>query len=355
MSDFIFLKNSNILKFDFPRIISYVLLYGIFGLFNFIYLKNYVLLAAIILFFILPFVSLLLLIKLSNSIYIELFQSDNSVNVGDNLSISIGIENTSHLSSLKLVCDILIQNSFYSEKCIQSVTVPVIAKEKNINPFNYSTNYSGLIQVSIEKAKLFDLLGLFYVEIKTSDISACTVLPALISLSDIQQYGIINSYTANEDDTKTGNEYSDTSNIRQYIPGDRLKDIHWKLSSKKNEILVKEHIKSCENKLLLWIDYSNIKKQNEQIIQLLYAICSYCISEGIFITLMWCNKSNDLSYHTIENKNELIDSINQLFISIKHDNNISIEELIISSDFNADKILRIGLNSSGVDLYTYEI
>lgn len=349
------LININKIKLKIPRIISYLLLYGLFGVFNFIYLKNYVLLISIIVFAIIPWFSLIQLLILFNSLHIDLYASDNSITVGDVLGVGINISNSSFMSSLRLICDIDFANPYYSEKASQTFILPVRPKSTTSNPFSIKSNYCGIIQASIVKCVLYDILGLFYIEINSNNNISINVMPQPQPLSAVQQYGIITGFSDNEDDSKTGNEYSDTSNIREYIPGDRIKDIHWKLSSKKDEILVREHIRSCENKLMLWVDYSNIKKENEKIIQLVISICYYCLSEGILISLLWNSNTNNLINFPITNKKECLNAISDLYKTIRHDNGIPPKELLYASDIKSDKIIRVGRYNSEVNLYIYEL
>jgi len=348
-------NNINKLKLNFPRIISYLLLYGLFGVFNFIYLRSYVLLIAIIIFILIPVFSLLQLLALSNAINIESFLSEETITVDDNLGFSINIINPSLFSSLKMECFIDFQNIYYNEKGSQTFVIPVTAKSKNNNPFYIKVNSSGIISVSMQKCKLYDILGLFNIEFTQPQSISAFVMPKPYTLSDIQQYGIITGFTDNEDETKTGNEYSDTSNIREYIPGDRIKDIHWKLSSKKNELLVREHIRSCENKLMLWVDYSNIKKENEKIIQIVFSICKYCLTEGILVSLLWNDTSNSLNNYPIENNEDIIKAITSLYSTIKHDNLTVPKDLLITASIKAESIIRVGRYNSEVNLYIYEI
>ena len=42
-----------------------------------------------------------------------------------------------------------------------------------------------------------------------------------------------------EESNRKGSDFSEVSDIREYMPGDRIRDIHWKLSARQDELMVK--------------------------------------------------------------------------------------------------------------------
>ena len=67
--------------------------------------------------------------------------------------------------------------------------------------------------------------------------------PALLPDSDSS---VIVGYKA-----KPGGGFYDFYELRQYQSGDSLKNIHWKLSSKQDELIVREPCEPIFNKLII--------------------------------------------------------------------------------------------------------
>lgn len=352
----LFKTDKYIIKANVFRILSYLAVYGIFGVGNFLYFRSYIILFACILLALLPIISFFLLFFMSKYVSIKLYKSDEIIKSGSKIGIGLIVYNKSFLTSLNLKCYMTIKNDYYQESCEQIISVPVVAREVNKNPIICETSNCGVIEIALNKSEMYDVLGMFFTCYLTEDMLTINVLPNSKELDDVMRLGIIDGFAENEDDTKKGNEYSDVSNIREYIPGDRIKDIHWKLSSKRDILLVREHIKTCDNKLLVWIDRSPRKKNNELILAYTMSIINYCLSEGVFLKLLWLASDNS----TLMQKNVLsLEDINSAFEMIFSDssriNTESINSIIYSNNIKTNKLLRVGYKESEVTIYAYEV
>ena len=338
------------------RIISFVVLYGIFGVGNYYFLRSYITFFLLIIFALLPFISYFMLKNIVKGINIKLYKSDEHIEVNSLLGIGLIIDNQSYISALNLKCFLTISNLFYNEKCEQIISVPIIAKSKNTNPIICEASSCGTITVDLNKSELTDMFGLFACHISVKDSVSINVYPKRYELDDSMRLGILSGFSDNEDDSKKGNEYSDTSNIREYIPGDRIKDIHWKLSSKRDILLVREHIKTCENKLLLWIDRSPRKKNNELILKYALAVMNYCLAEGVYLKAMWLSKDNQsIVEATVTSTEQLHDAFVKLYLDSTIQSMEDIKHIVYGNNIKTNTLLRVGFKESEVTIYAYEI
>lgn len=86
--------------------------------------------------------------------------------------------------------------------------------------------YCGVYDVTIRKVKTFDYIKLFSGNRKIDLSARIFVLP--------KQYLVEEEVSANENDLSLIKE------LREFVPGDRLSCVHWKISSKCNKLMVKE-------------------------------------------------------------------------------------------------------------------
>ena len=347
---------SNIkVRLNIPRLIGFIIAYGIFGVAVFMFFRSYVCFLFLTVFILIPFISVYMLKIMLKHISIRLFASEAETSVGSDLGIGIIVKNSSYFTSLCCKCYLNIKNVYYGDEASQIFTIPLIARSDNKNPLYCKVNTCGIIETVFEKCEIYDVLGFVRAQIITGQTVSTTVLPIPQTLEDIQKLGILAGFTDNEDETQKGNEYSDTSNIREYIPGDRIKDIHWKLSAKRDELLVREHIKSCENKLVLWIDPSPRKKFCEQILALSFSVVSYCLKENALVRLMWCDQTSNLYDITINSQSDLIKAYESMYRSGKAAVVSDLRALLLMNNYNMKSILRVGYNGSEVELTPYEI
>ncbi|MCR5799515.1 MAG: DUF58 domain-containing protein [Lachnospiraceae bacterium] len=342
-------------KWNIFRILGYIFVYGIFGILLFSYIRSYIQLLMLFVFFALPFASVLFLTRMHDHVKIEIFASDEKVRVGDDIGIGIIIKNTHILTALHCACVLKLSNNYYGYENEQVFSLPVIGKTTTKNPLLCKTTCLGEITITLSRYEISDLLGFVKYVNTSEDTRSILVLPVTDILDDDINAGLMEGMSDNEDETRKGNEYADTSNIREYVPGDRIKDIHWKLSAKRDILLVKERIHTSENQLIIWVDSSNSKKLCEQILTLTYNILLHSVSEGTLAKLMWMDyKDSSVSQYVIEN----VMDINKAFIALyggKRGESINdIRSLLLNNNYNIKSLIRIGYKEGDVRAYLYE-
>jgi len=122
-----------------------------------------------------------------------------------------------------------------------------MSEKKNLKiEFDFIPEFSGPAQISIDKVEIADYLGIFKLKLKNirkiiREVYVSPDIPEIESNSELLKI-ILDSVTESDDDDAVtisslpglpGYEY------REYVPGDSLKRINWKLSSKKNQLFVR--------------------------------------------------------------------------------------------------------------------
>jgi uncharacterized protein (DUF58 family) len=102
-------------------------------------------------------------------------------------------------------------------------------------------NHAGRYELTAKNARLMDPLRLWSKDIKLNQEAAITVMPDQFDI----RLSVTNSAAAMLDSEQLsrlgkGIEPGEVRSIREYAPGDPIKNIHWKLSEKTDKLLVKE-------------------------------------------------------------------------------------------------------------------
>ena len=99
-----------------------------------------------------------------------------------------------------------------------------------------NTDHCGTYRFQSAKVRVYDMFGLFFIP-KTFELAGeIVVMPvpcipqAVPDLSGFQAKGLRRSNSSS----------SEIYDVRGYVPGDPVKKIHWKLSAKKNSLMIKE-------------------------------------------------------------------------------------------------------------------
>lgn len=100
--------------------------------------------------------------------------------------------------------------------------------------------YRGTYDVGVDTVTVYDFFKIFRINIKLYNYRSIYVMPRRFTLGK----RFLNSVSDSQTDIRrniTGIERSDIAEIREYQPGDQMKNIHWKLSSKSDDLQVKNY------------------------------------------------------------------------------------------------------------------
>lgn len=129
----------------------------------------------------------------------------------------------------------------------------------NAMPFSKKTfihkipaEYTGNMMIVVKKSRMLDFTRMFFLPISTKNMKSKTTIfpkPFVININGTQ---ILNNELIESDEYdkhKKGSDKTEIFNIREYVPGDTVRDIHWKLSSKMDKCMVKEFSKPIANEI----------------------------------------------------------------------------------------------------------
>ena len=136
-----------------------------------------------------------------------------------------------------------------------------------------------------------DWFGFLPVSCKANASGKISVLPDTF----VPGISLSLSATAREDaqnwsQTHKGNDMTEVFALRDYVPGDSLKQIHWKLSSKKQQLIVREPSLSVEKSLLIFWDKNTRAvngKEIDAMAECMSSICQEILNQGITYTIGW--------------------------------------------------------------------
>lgn len=119
------------------------------------------------------------------------------------------------------------------------------------------------------------------------------------------------SYSPN----KKGNDYSETFQLREYVPGDGIKQIHWKLSEKLDKLIVREaSLPVQKSTLVFWDKYADdgfSSKEADAMAEVTASVCQALSKSGTPFSVGW-NENKKCIIENINSTEELITAIPQL-------------------------------------------
>ena len=295
------------MKINIPNLVTYIILYAV-ALFSYIFVCGYVHLIILVFMTIAPFVSIVMEKALLSKLAFKLVVSDKYIHKDGCIHMGLLLDNKSFFSSLDVKVNIDVENIFYKTKAPISVAMPANIRQVNkvVVPFVASLN--GIVSIKVNKIEVRDLIGIVSYVFDVDMTKEVEVYPSNIHSDDIDKTGLYEGVSENEETNTKGSDLSDVSNIREYVPGDRIKDIHWKLSAKKDILLVKERVRISERQLIMLLDVCGIKEDIDMVLEYAYNIVRACLKDGIPTKLVWWNKEaselDDMQVNSYEDLKE---------------------------------------------------
>ncbi|MBR2283352.1 MAG: DUF58 domain-containing protein [Ruminococcus sp.] len=133
--------------------------------------------------------------------------------------------------------------------------MPVQASNSQSVAFRLSSKYCGIVNIRCKEIYIYDPLRIFRFRAAEDICTEIAVMPESREVSGRISY----SDRVSEESTvfsehKPGDDPSEVFDLRGYNPGDRLNRIHWKLSSKKDEFIVKDYSLPVDIPAILFLD-----------------------------------------------------------------------------------------------------
>jgi uncharacterized protein (DUF58 family) len=172
------------------------------------------------------------------------------------IPVSIQIDNPTIFPVSRIKLYLTYKNSYSMQKYRKNYVVSVDANTKTSVICNLYSEYAGNLEVSFETVRIYDYLKLFSLSKKKKTQLTVAVLPVYYELP---QNLLTSLHTRNVESDyysafKSGDDPSEVFSIREYREGDRQQRIHWKLSRKQNQLMIKEFSEPLNCSVLLFVD-----------------------------------------------------------------------------------------------------
>jgi|LSQX01.1.fsa_nt_gb hypothetical protein len=245
-----------------------------------IFYSDYYMAVFLITVVILPFLLFAILSYVYGKLSYELLPIVHVVSKGDNIPITIRIHNPTIFPVSYACITLSYHNTFASlgKSGKQEIYVTIDKRTTTTVSCSLISQYTGNLKVFIQKVRVFDYLKLFSLRKRKPSEIKVAVLPLFYELTE--DYLENSSRMQVESDifssVRGGDDPSEVSSIREYREGDRPGRIHWKLSIKQNQLMIKEFSDPINSSVVVFADLCIPKK--EDILESIDAILECALS-----------------------------------------------------------------------------
>lgn len=161
--------------------------------------------------------------------------------IDEELPITIEVSRKSILPMGAIHLHIKVENALYGSSRMRDISLQTLEKKQMKFEYPLKMKNCGNVKVMIQDVLCYDLLGLFCRRISVNKQVQAMVYPAQIKLNMQLMRRPQTSVTGNlYDQHRKGQDVSEVADLREYQEGDSLGRIHWKLSGKLDELVVRE-------------------------------------------------------------------------------------------------------------------
>lgn len=272
------------------RIINYLFLFGV-DIFLYIFFQSYfLLLIAVVMLTIVP-ISLAGAVYMCKRLKLEFGIGKDRLVHGEEVLLELRLNNPVWFPALQSKAGLFLANTFLENNVKWSVEMPV--KMHDMSVLRLPLNFVNLGKFSIEcdSFELQDWLG-FIVLIRHIELSKeVYVLPDGSRNMPPDVTNFMAGAAEVEESKNKGNDFSEVSDIREYVAGDRIRDIHWKLSARQDNLMVKERIATAGSEMVILLDLVKNDELTQQILELGFCFAKSFMQQRMPVCILCWNQA----------------------------------------------------------------
>lgn len=230
-------------KRNLPYLITYILEI-ILVLLVAVFFRQPLLSVLLLLLLIMPPISILLTKHEMQKLSVSVTSKNLEASCDGIITVIITAEYTGFIPLLNCELSFTFENLFYPHKEPQEFVFPAESRQTGEFTLPFSVTKAGMIVINMTELNITDYLHLYTFSIPKEMTLEIPVIPDDIPAPPYPKKRTSPSERSGEVSeiyTKNGEKSRDLKQLREYRAGDRIKDIHWNLTAKTDDIMVREY------------------------------------------------------------------------------------------------------------------
>lgn len=223
------------------------------------------------------------------------------------------VKNRAYLPAPRVEVLLATENALTGE-CTESRFITAIpAKGEGKILWEMESRFCGQVRISLKQIGIRDPLGLFRIKESGTEEKTLLVLPNIFPAEvTVTESLAADMESLQYSSLRRGEDPGEIFGLREYRPGDSVRDIHWKLSGKMEELYIKELGMPIENSILLLYETGAEEKRKEHprlrdaMMEALLSISQALIGAGHVHQIGWYDsKLRQLRFCEVTSQDEL--------------------------------------------------
>lgn len=282
---------------------------------------NYYPVLFLVLALVLPIVLFIIIFNIRKNVMVQIDSLNSIGNKNEKISFEVSLKNNSKFPISNCEISLSYYNNFNDSIENEYIVIPADAGSTQTITCNIISKHCGNIMINIDKIKIYDYIKLFSLRKKVNCRAKVCVLPEIynldININKGENEVSVDSMSFSK--FKSGDDPSEVFNIREYKAGDKLQRIHWKLSTKQQEIMVKEFSLSLNSDCILFLEFYCEKdslSKLESLVETTISLSKFLLINKYFHYISWYSNENEEFYKIkITSEEELFEAINLIMLT----------------------------------------
>ena len=188
-------------------------------------------------------------------ISVEFAVKDKNAAKNKDFAVQLVVNNRSIFPIGKAEAHIIYYNVFSNQTSAFDLYLPIQPRNSQRITFQLKSKFCGIIKIKTSYLNIYDPLRIFKFKTGKNINTEVVIMPEGHEVSGIVHYSDrVNEESDMFSEYRPGDDPSEVFDLREYNPGDKLNRIHWKLSSKKDDFIVKEYSLPIDVPCSLFLD-----------------------------------------------------------------------------------------------------
>lgn len=280
-----------------------------------IVLRSYYFLVFLILWLLIPIFSYVLCKLLVSKISVSVSMPETQITRKEKFTVIFRISNPSFIPSVSAKIKVKTNNAFFNSKAAHTLDMPVKAHKSSIVTYPLVSSNCGVFELSAEYITVSDITGIFNIKKELNINNRLLIMPVNDNSTQLTPAGLSMGVNEAFESKTKGNDFSEVTDVREYIQGDRMADIHWKLSAKKDDLMIKERSAMSAKQLVIVPElWGKTPETINRILDETFGICEMMKNEKTPLSVMWWSVSNaDFKLKKADNDDEIYKIFEEIF------------------------------------------
>lgn len=275
----------------------------------------------------LPVLMFLMLFITKKLISVELAVKSHSAAKNEPFDVQLCVENRSIFPVGKAEAVIEYYNIFNNQINSMELHFPIQSRNTQRLTFQLSSKFCGVIKIRSACITIYDPLRIFKFRIGRNICKDIAVLPEGQDIG-----GTVDSSDRLCDESSVFSEYrpgddpSEVFDLREYAQGDKLNRIHWKLSSKKDEFIVKEYSMPVDSPAAVFLDLHCTENSEytlpiyDTLLETLVSVSQLMLENERVHTIIYYDAAQQgFAELTIDSTDALASAVSRIILSLRDD------------------------------------